>query len=212
MIRNILKTLFPPRCVFCKKLTDDEYVCATCISMLPHYNRLIKGGEFYESCGASFYYSGIVRSSMLRYKFSGRRNYALVYADFLAETIRTLYPGDFDVISWVPVSKKRLRKRGYDQAQLLCENTAALMGLPSSPTLSKIINTPAQSGVKGAERRRANVLGAYNVLPDFSPNGKRILLIDDILTTGATLSECARTLLIGGADSVICAVLAYAGR
>lgn len=187
-------------------------MCPPCRNILPVCSVLITSGEFFESCAASFYYKGLVRNSILRYKFSGRRSYASVYAGFLAQTIEEQYHGGFDVISWVPVSKKRLKKRGYDQAQLLCEKTAKKLGLVPRKALIKTVHNTAQSELSGVEKRRANVLSAYEIEPDFSPLGKRILLIDDIMTTGATLSECARTLLMAGADSVLCAVLAYAGR
>lgn len=211
-MKRIIEIIFPPRCVFCRKITHGETVCSACRDALPVCSRLFKGGEFYESCAASFYYKDSVRRSVLRYKFGGKRGYASAYADLLADTVRTQYPGGFDIITWVPVSAKRMRKRGYDQSRLLCERTAQRLELEAAPTLKKIIHTPPQSELKSAEKRRANVLGAYGILPDTDVKGKRILIIDDILTTGATLSECARTLLMAGADSVICAVLAYAGK
>ena len=211
-MKRILDILFPPRCVFCRRITDGETVCGACRASLPTCERLLRGGEFYESCAASFYYKDAVRRSLLRFKFSGKRGYASTYADYLADTVKERYQDDFDIISWAPLGKKRLRKRGYDQSRLLCEETAKILGRTATPVLQKIVDTPAQSGLKGIERRRANVLDAYAAYPGFDAKGKRILLVDDILTTGSTLSECARTLLMADADSVICAVLAYAGK
>jgi len=149
-----------------------------------------------------------VRESLLRFKFRNCRHYAGIYANLMNECITKEFENGFDIISWVPVSKQRLRKRGYDQARLLAEEIAKLQGFKAVPTLIKHKNAPAQSGINGAEKRRANILGAYQVLDPDLIAGKRILLIDDIITTGATLSECSKTLLRMGAEQVLCATVA----
>lgn len=106
----------------------------------------------------------------------------------------------------MPVSRKRLRKRGYDQAELLARTACRLWDTEPVRLLNKTADNPAQSGISDAAARRANVLGVYETCGD--PAGKRVLLIDDICTTGATLSECARVLKDAGAESVVCAAVA----
>ena len=82
------------------------------------------------------------------------------------------------------------------------------LGITPCKTLRKFRNTPPQSGIKNIYRRRANVLGAYKPVSPENIRGKRILLLDDIITTGATASECARVLLTAGAKEVYCAAIA----
>ena len=208
---GLLNLLFPPKCVFCGKIlkAGQRDICPGCADNLPYTEGRAKQGrgDFFDVCVSPLYYRGIVRESFLRYKFSGKRSYAPVYGRMLAACVRE-HLGEFDLITWVPVSKRRLRERGYDQSELLCSFMAAELGKESTALLKKIKENPAQSSLVGAEKRRANVLGAYKVLSPEKAAGKRILLVDDIFTTGATLSECARTLLMAGGESVVCATFA----
>jgi predicted amidophosphoribosyltransferase len=116
----------------------------------------------------------------------------------------------YDCISWVPVSKKRLRKRGYDQVELIAKVAAEALGLPLVSTLYKFRDTPPQSSIRDFAKRRANVLGAYKPIAPETVSGKRVLLLDDVVTTGATASECARVLLTAGAKDVSFAAVAAA--
>lgn len=159
-----------------------------------------------------WYYKEDVMKSIRRFKFRSFRNYARSYGNFLAERIAREYSGDFDFITWVPVSRLRKLSRGYDQSRLLAEAAAEVLGLMAAPLLKKIRHTPPQSGISGAAQRRANVLGAYRATAPQTIQGKRILLVDDVITTGATVSECARILLTAGAKEVICIALASAMR
>ena len=116
-----------------------------------------------------------------------------------------------DVITWVPVSRKRRRARGYDQVELLAKAVGPELGIPVEPLLEKFRDNRANSGLKTPAERRANVLGVYKVIEPERLHGKRVLLLDDIVTTGATASECARVLLTAGAEEVIFAAVAAAG-
>ena len=113
-----------------------------------------------------------------------------------------------DLVTWVPISGIRRLFRGYDQDELLARVIARELGLPCRKTLNKVRHNRAQSGIRGHARRRANVLGVYRPAGDVA--GKRILLVDDILTTGATAGECARVLLTAGAKEIHCVVVAAA--
>ena len=215
MIRPIefaLDLLFPRKCAFCHRLLerDERGTCNACAKLLLHMDAQEKSGEFFSACAAALPYEEPVRGSIRRYKFSGRREYAAVYAPILAACIRERLDGKFDAVTWVPVSAKRLRRRGYDQAELLARQTAALLGAPVFRMLKKRRNNPAQSTLP-ADRRRANVLGAYEAVDADAFSGKRVLLIDDVVTTGATLSECSRVLRTAGANDVVCAAFAAAG-
>ena len=115
-----------------------------------------------------------------------------------------------DVLLFVPISWLRKLKRGYDQVALLAEAVSRELGIPAICALKKIRHTPPQSGLKSAAERRANVLGAYRVIRPDAVAGKRVLLLDDIITTGATVSECARMLSLAGSKEITCAALAVA--
>ncbi|MGM9521914.1 MAG: ComF family protein [Oscillospiraceae bacterium] len=212
LFKKLSALLFPPRCMFCGRIIDDGFFCASCRSDLPECGEVKGGGEFFSGCAASFYYTGNVRRAVLAMKFYGKRGYAAGFGEFLAQTVTEHLDGKYDVITWVPISGKRLRKRGYDQARLIAEETAKILAVPVCRTLLKRRDTPAQSSLKGRERRAANVSGAYEAANAGSFRGKRILLIDDVCTTGATLSECSRVLLMAGAEDVVCAAAAAAKK
>lgn len=151
-----------------------------------------------------------MRESIRRYKFNDQSGYAETYGTLTAQCVTDHLSGEYDFISWVPLSAKRLKKRGYDQAMLLANATAMNLNQTAVETLRKIRNTDAQSSIKDDSARRANVLGAYEVVDPEFVAGKRILLVDDVVTTGATLSECARVLRTSGAKDVLCVSLARA--
>ena len=108
----------------------------------------------------------------------------------------------------MPISDRRRRRRGYDQARLIAEAAARELGVPCVQTLRKVRDIPAQSGLRSASERRGNVKNVYCAAHPESVSGKRVLLIDDLITTGATLSEAAQTLRFAGASGVSCATLA----
>ena len=206
---SILSLFYPDRCVFCGKFAGKSRVCEKCGDVLPETTgqRSAKRGEFFTTCISPFYYVGIVRDSILKFKFSRRQSYASVYAGFCARLIRERLEGKYEIITWVPVSRKRRAKRGFDQSELLAKAISKELGVPCTKMLIKKRHTPPQSTFTGIERRRANVSGAFKSFGN-DITGKRILLIDDILTTGATLSECSRVLLMAGADDVVACTVA----
>jgi len=210
----ILDLLFPPKCAFCRSplRSGEKGMCARCACSLPFIEGADRHmrGEFFEDCASPLRYAGRVRSSLLRFKFGGATANAEAYAPILADCIRTELAGKYDFITWVPLSKKRETDRGYDQSMLLAMAVALELGTVAVSMLRKDTDVPAQSSIRGREKRRANVADVYSVTDPELVNGRRILIIDDIVTTGATLSECARTLLTAGAASVCCAALARA--
>jgi ComF family protein len=153
-----------------------------------------------------------VRLSILRYKFYGRRNYACAYGKILAMKIMKEGWDDTDVLTWIPISRQRKFRRGYDQTELMAKVAAEELGLALDCTLKKIRHTKPQSVMGDAAHRRANILGAYEITDPALVKDKRVLLLDDIVTTGATASECARVLLTAGAKEVKLATLAVASH
>ena len=210
---SLMDLLFPPRCAFCKSLLGrgERGMCPKCERDLPFTtNGAEQSGEFYKACIAPLYYEDNVRESIIRFKFKEATAYAKLYGRLMADCIRERYEGRYDLITWVPLSDKRRKKRGYDQAMLLALAVALELGDVAVETLAKHTDVPAQSGAGDEEKRKANISGVYRVVDEELIMGKRILMIDDIVTTGSTLSECAYTLQLVGAKEVICCTLACA--
>lgn len=210
----LLDLLFPPRCVFCGKILSagEKDLCANCQRTLPWLTEGMaeQPGEFFSLCASPLQYRDAVRDSLHRYKFKGQRGYAQAYGRLVAQCVRDHLAGQYDLITWVPLSERRRKERGYDQAMLLAMAVALELDDVAVETLRKPRNTNAQSRITDAEARRANVLGAYETVDPELVRDKRCLIIDDIITTGSTISECARTLRTEGASGVVCATLARA--
>ena len=214
MLHRLTLLLFPPKCVLCRKLLTKEEtdLCHHCRTHAPAFSKGNFKLSFVARWTAVWYYKDEVRQSILRYKFSGRRSYAPAYGRMLAMKLQTAGFEDFDVLTWIPISRQRRWKRGFDQVELLAQAVGEELGVTPVKCLKKIRNTPPQSGIKSAAARRANVLGAYKVLDPEPFRDKRILLLDDIITTGATASECARVLMTAGAKEITVASLAAASH
>ena len=210
----LMELLFPPKCVLCRKLLKSGEIdlCRECRADAPEYAGKKINIRFLDSFAAVWYYEGNVRRSLLRFKFYNARSYGVSYGRILAMRLQREYPDGFDMLTWVPVSRLRKLRRGYDQVELLAKAVGRELGLSPVPTLKKIRNNRPQSRLKDPAARRANVLGAYRMLDDVDVKGKRVLLLDDILTTGATAGECARVLLSAGAKEVHCAAVAAARK
>ena len=206
----LLDLLYPPRCMICHKLLmpGEKEICPACDDTLPEYDGADRKVRFCKRCVVTFQYNDTFRESFLRYKFSGLRQYAGRYGKWMAVTIRDKLSGEFDLITYVPVSRKRRKERGYDQSELLCRAVARELAIEPARTLEKRMDTPPQSTLHEYAARMANVAGAFAPVDPERFVGRRVLLIDDIVTTGATLSECCRVLLTAGAKSVVCAALA----
>lgn len=207
----ILDWLFPPKCVFCRKLMDKTDICRECAAKLPYTRGDSVSQKFphIKKCVTPLFYEDTVREAILRYKFWGMAVYAHRFGLIMSDCVENnLDCGDIDVISWVPLSKKRLRKRGYNQAQLLAEVISEKLDIPCAPTLEKTVDNPPQSGTKSAVERAKNVRGVYKVIDPERIKDKAVLLVDDVVTTGSTLSECAHILKNSGALYVYCATVA----
>lgn len=206
--------LFPPKCVLCGRLLekDETDLCHSCRIDTPECAPGHRKFPFLDSWTAVWYYEASVRESILRYKFRGKRGYVHCYGRLLAMEILEKYPEGFDMLTWVPTAALRKLRRGYDQAELLAKAVAEELGVMPKPLLKKIRNNRPQSGIVGHAHRRANVLGVYRMKGRADLAGKRILLLDDIITTGATAGEAARVLLTAGAGQVHCAAVAVSRR
>lgn len=215
-IKNkLLNIFFPSKCPFCGKILSDanKNICDKCKASLPcRPEGKVKETFSGFDCAITFYYDDMVKEGIRAMKFRRIPTRAAAFAPYLARTAAEYLGGQFDAVTFVPISLWRNFIRGFDQSRLLAEETARLWDAEAEKILVKVRNNPPQSSVKLLAERRANVLGAYGVRPGASVEGRRFLLIDDVVTTGSTMAECAGLLLEAGARSVVCAALAGGHR
>ena len=204
--------LFPAKCVLCERILErgERDLCSDCRIDAPECPVSRKKLPFIHSWVALWHYEGCARQSVLRYKFRNRRSYAQIYGRLLAEKLRQEYPEGFDILTWVPISGLRKMTRGFDQVELLAKALGKERGQKPVRILKKIRHNRPQSGITGQAHRRANVLGAYRAENIPLLQGQRIVLLDDIITTGATSGECARILLTAGAKEIHLGAVAVA--
>ena len=211
----LLDLLFPPKCPFCQRLLHDPRapLCPNCQASLPWLTG--RAGErrvdFTQGCWSPLAYQAQVREAVQRYKFAPAPAYGRPFGLLMAQCARD-QGVEAELVTWAPLSKKRRRKRGFDQGELLARTVGECLALPVLPLLEKSRHTGPQSSLPDGAARRANALGAYSLLPGGRIEGRRVLLVDDVVTSGATLSECARLLCQGGAKQVLCLTLAQAGE
>ena len=233
--KQAAELFYPSRCPLCGQIpqTADPHgdVCDMCRAKLVYTgeNYCMKCGRpilserdeycrdcqrhsrSFARCRAVFSYQGAVRTSLYRFKYANKREYAGYYGremwQYLGDWIQSLHA---DVIVPVPIHKKRYRQRGYNQAALLAKELSRLSGIPAdTKTLVRIRNTMPQKQLTALERT-ANLKGAFAVRsPELK--GKRILLTDDIYTTGSTLDAAAQTLTKAGAQTVYAVCVAVGG-
>lgn len=210
----LMELLFPSKCILCGTLLrrEETDLCRRCRQEAPEFGKGKSRQRFLDSFAAIWYYEGNVRKSLLRYKFGGAQHYAGGYGRLLAMKVMEYGPDDIDILTWIPISSLRRFRRGYDQVELLGKAAGKELGMKPVRLLKKIRHNKAQSGIHDAAQRRENVRGVYRILPGQDVAGKRILLLDDILTTGATAGEAARVLKEAGAKEVHCAVIAAARK
>lgn len=213
LLHVLLDLLYPPKCPFCGRVLDrgEEGWCAACREDLPWTQP--GDGKTVEGCDACLsplWYRDGPRNGMRRYKFQGGQEHARLFGGLMAQCLRDRWAGEADLVTWAPLHPRRKRERGYDQAELLARRVGELTGLPVAAALEKCRDTGVQSQLREESARRANVQGAYRALPGAELAGKRLVLVDDVVTSGATLSECAAALRVAGAESVAALTLARA--
>jgi len=166
-------------------------------------------GDNFTRVISPFIYKGYVADSIYRFKSRGCRQYAKTFAKYLKLAIEYYYKDvNFDYIVSVPMTKRKLAERGYDQTQLIAQRLSAVLGISHlANALIKSKETAKQQGLSRDERKY-NLAGAFEVVKPNEIDGKIILLIDDVFTTGATVEECSYALLANGAKSVYVVTIA----
>lgn len=216
-----LSFIFTKRCRFCNKICNvTDEICEDCDKDLHKvegeicYNcgvskLLCNGSEkkhFYESICAPYYYDGAAKISVIHLKYKATERILNPLAEDMYNCVNHHYNNlQFDYCTYVPMHPDDEKKRGYNQAQLLAEKIAENMGIPCLPLLRKDFKTQSQHNLPQM-KRSGNLLGAISFNTDYNTEikGTRILLCDDIKTTGSTLDECTKTLLFEDCAEVRC--------
>ena len=214
LLRALPDLLYPPRCPFCTRVLErgENRMCALCRQELPRTDGPGRTVEGCDLCLSPLHYRDGVRNAVHRYKFKGGAGLAGLFGELMARCLSDRWDGSANLVTWVPLHPKRKKRRGYDQAELLARRAAELCGIPVEATLEKARLTDAQSRQNTEADRRANVEGAYRALPGLDLTGRRVVLVDDVVTTGSTLAQCAACLRSAGAVSVVALTFARAGH
>jgi len=193
----MLSILFPTRCAACG--SPGPALCHRCRFSLASSGRLRNP----EGVAAAFPFDGVARQLIVALKFRHRRSAADVLAE---QMVRRLQLPPVDVVTWAPTSSRRVRRRGYDQAEVIARSVARRLGVPCSRLLYRAHGSP-QTGKTRAERLTGAVFRARR-----PRQGLRVLLVDDVVTTGATLRSAADALLAAGVAHVEVAAAASTQR
>ena len=219
----IKQVFFPHHCFLCNEvLHPHQRMCADCLRTAPYILppvcercgrstddcRCGKRRRAFARCVSPFYHKGVAQTGIYTLKGEGFDVTVAGFAEEMAEAVRREYGGiPFDFVTAVPLHKQEKLDRGFNQAEKLGQALAKRMGLPYERVLAKITVTAPQKELKAVERS-GNLLGVFDVSGAVS--GKTVLLVDDVITTGATLDECAKMLKIFGAEEVYAVTAAAA--
>ncbi len=210
---------FPPRCILCREYLQPGaflLLCPDCLRRLPLIpakhcpvcGSVTPSGDgicfschqhrpWYHKHSSVVFYTTEIRKMLLLFKFYHKRHYAPTLGILMSNYVSE----DYDLITSVPISRERMAQRGYNQSELLAVQIGERCHIPYAAALQKQKNTLPQSKLN-YKKRQINLNGSFAVVPEVNVKEKRILLIDDIYTTGATANECAKTLKKGGATCV----------
>ena len=215
MSERLLAWLYPDRCLICARVIETgKRICSACEPDAPYIcppvckkcgrpRKLCACGKrrrHYERAVAPFLRTAAMHAAVSALKEKAARDVVYSFAYEMAATVRREY-GDtaFDMVTYVPLTRKDRRRRGHNQSELLALELARQLHMRCVKTLVKITQNRPQKDLS-AHERVGNVMGVYDVCADVQD--KFILLVDDVITTGATLNECAKMLRLYGARQV----------
>ena len=199
IFNKILAVLFPQKCLSCKK--ENEILCPDCLGKINRPDTPYLNGVHI----AANYQDLVLKKALWMPKYQGVKQLARPLAEIIKERIwKKLETGDWLIVP-VPLSQNKLRHRGYNQAELIA---GELSGDVRADILFKKFHTKSQVEVKNREERLANIIGSFEIKNPEKIKGKKIILIDDVLTTGATMREAKKVLKNAGAKKVVGIVVA----
>lgn len=199
LLRSGLDVLFPVRCVGCGR--SGAYICEACLAEAkrPPPGPPPESGPL-ANVLTPFAYEGVVRTAVQHLKYRGLRSLVPEMARPMAWELAVTVPPPFTLVP-VPLHPARRRERGFNQAELLARELARLLDAPlSTGALRRAVDTPSQVSMRGVDERLRNIHGAFAAAHPL--DGETVVLVDDVTTTGATLSEAAHALLSAGAARV----------
>ncbi len=214
-VKRLLYAFFPRRCLYCDRvIAPDESLCEDCAPAVPRMEepcckhcgctkslcRCKKHRHAFDTAVAAMRYEGPVKQVLLRLKQECDDDVTATMAEEMVSALRRRTDAAaLEAVTFVPMTARDERRREFNQSECLAREVGALLGVPVKPLLRKIYSTAPQKGLPMMERS-GNVLGVFDV--NLPLTEKKILLVDDLFTTGATLHECAKMLKLYGAETV----------
>ena len=199
IFNKILAVLFPQKCLGCKK--ENEILCSDCLLKINRPDTPYLNGVHI----AANYQDLVLKKALWLLKYRGAKQLAKPLAELIKERVwKKMETKDWLVIP-IPLSKNKMRRRGYSQAELIAKELSDNI---CADVLLKKFHTKSQVEVKDKEERLANIIGSFEAKNSETITGKKIILIDDVLTTGATMREAKKVLKQAGAKKVVGIVVA----
>ncbi len=210
---KIIAVFFPSTCFCCgDEVNFAHFLCDECKKSLDEQRvkkaKVISRNSIRYSIHSVYYYQDAAKQAVKRLKYCQATRPSKYMAEAIASRIGRLRNKEFDIVTYVPMERFEKVKRNYNPPEEIASCIAKRLSTPVHNVLSKIKHTEKQHTLS-ASRRRENVKGAYQASPEVA--GKNVLLIDDVITTGSTICECAGELLKAGAKSVTLYTFCAAG-
>ena len=225
LLDKIIHIFLPNRCVCCNQvISAQSSICDDCANGLDKVSGKLcnicgapegscdckRHPKWFDRCVSPFYYNGSAKLAVLNIKHHKIKQTADFLSKYMAQSVLGEYCGmTFDCIAFVPMFKSKQKRKGYNHSRLLADALSQYLGLPVIDVLKQTVSAKPQHLLPAKEREQ-NVSGIYSVVGDVF--NKNILLVDDIITTCSTLSECARVLRLEGAAGVYCVTAATRGK
>lgn len=232
---TVFQFFLPPQCPCCERFSEEgkQGFCSNCLSQIrwieppfcsicgiPFISREVETHpcgacvthrKYFTIARALGAFEGSLQEAIHRWKYEGKTYLTPFFASWMAEGLNRYWePGSLDLLIPVPLHTRRLRERGFNQALLLAKDLSRRTGIPYRKTiLQKKKSTIPQVNLSRAEREKG-LSGTFHVIEKEELSGLSVLLIDDVYTTGATVNECSKVLLKGGAERVDVLTLAHA--
>jgi len=220
-VKAVLRMFFPRRCLYCDRVVDpDEVACRYCLPDIPYMEDPVcyrcgrpksccicrSHRRHYDRCIAAVRYEdGAVRAVLALKKEDDADQIESMASEMVKALRKHADAAAFDAVTFVPMFKREELERGYNQSELLAKEIAQQIGIPFTRALRKLYDTRSQKTLHQSERS-GNLLGVFDCCADVRE--QKLLIVDDVITTGATLHECAKMLKIGGAQTVTALVFA----
>lgn len=207
-LNHALDFLFPPTCGICGKIGNN--LCGKCQLQIQDSNLFLNQIQDYGSDNTKYFeqhyflfsYKGLIREKIIQYKFNDKPYLADMFFEFFVKNEKVCgFFKNYDIIGPVPISSKRRKTRGYNQSELIARRIGNTGLIQYENILKKVKENQIQSSLNKIQRIE-NVKNVYKVQNELKIRKKKIVLFDDIYTTGATVNECAKMLKQSGASEV----------